>query len=608
MNKTEPIIVDIEGDEEPDIDGGLVKSKLEDFIEGDDAIRNMDPSNLEDLIDQSLRATTQFYEKGSSPDTTAQISFLLRRIDELNETKSELSTEERALQICIEKSDQYPDATRALIEQLVDNGFCVRAEFVVDTLADSLWKVESRMAATDILFSMGRRFMVNPEKFASHIETKLNFTDPDKYAETSNMIEALQIMNHDMQPSWYHGAASKLLPILEQAIESNKGSYFLNLQARQTLEEMRRGELMSAVQGLPIELAPNCFAFRKNGAIWYLSPSENREKAELLASLPGPRAKELSPFELQKLFREMPDLFSVSLADYLNLDSSDPKVQRDIADYTVLTKDMMRKAISEEFDIDITDFDLREQFYFLKFIKEQEAKDMEYVRTFVRKFKEVGLRTFLSLQHNRDLGKEIIIIGHELPQADAQAIFEKYSEIVDVANEVENYIYENVQADDVSEEQVATIRDNVLKRGTDLLVKFSKEVRTAYEKGEVIDSEEVKNQLETYKRESILFASTFRGLREGLPKDKKDTEVFDIMKNVSFETITGDQFSEQDVRVMDHIFDDNYSSNIGLRDLVKESFHQRLENPEVNFYVVRNEGRIISFLSLQPSQNEKSFH
>jgi hypothetical protein len=59
---------------------------------------------------------------------------------------------------------------------------------------------------------------------------------------------------------------------------------------------------------------------------------------------------------------------------------------------------------------------------------------------------------------------------------------------------------------------------------------------------------------------------------------------------------------------MEHIFDDNYSKNLKIRDAVKDSFKKRLDDNDVDFHVLRHEGKIISFLTLEPQEEERTVH
>ncbi len=468
---------------------------------------------------------------------------------------------------------------RQLQDMLIQNPQVIGPVAMLQMARDFMWRKDIYVQSKDGFMS-GMTYALaylKQDRYREELLKQLDFENEDQYSQTAHMLEAIKgfwIHGHkgyaeDKVPAFY-------IDTLERVEEGQDSNFLLSTRAREILALLRRSSDF---------------------------PNERRDKGSF----------EISQGQ-EALFENGRDLMILSqdgeassvedvVSGYKNL--SEQEMKEFIFDYEYLMSRPIREMIQREFGFELKDLSLQEQFFILNYLKTISNREAGFVKAFSQKYGTTGFRAFLSLQHNRELGNEIIVIGHELPQQDAQAIFEKYSEIVDVANDVENYIRENVTEENFEQSQVDKVRDNVLRRGTDLLLGFSKKVREAHGRGEVVDSEEIKNQLETFKSESILFASTFKGLKESL---KEGEDVFEIMKNVSFETVKGEDFSEADKVAMRNIFDQNYANNPDFKKVVKESFERRLINPEVDFYVVRDEGRIISFLSTEPSHSEKTFH
>jgi N-acetylglutamate synthase-like GNAT family acetyltransferase len=150
---------------------------------------------------------------------------------------------------------------------------------------------------------------------------------------------------------------------------------------------------------------------------------------------------------------------------------------------SILHRPDIKKYIEDTLGIDLKQLNIREQVQFLKFITTTKEKDVFDKTKNVLRVKDINkisfLRTFLSLeQGGLEMGKKILNIGEkfkETPEV-ANAIFEKYAELVDAVDGVEDYLKEQFGKEDPK--LIQEIKENLLIRGKAILVMFADEEMT----------------------------------------------------------------------------------------------------------------------------------
>jgi hypothetical protein len=106
---------------------------------------------------------------------------------------------------------------------------------------------------------------------------------------------------------------------------------------------------------------------------------------------------------------------------------------QNLQDYEYLMSKPIRETIEQEFGLKLSDLSLKEQFYFLQFVKHKEAKDISLVKEFVKEYGTDGLKTFLSLDYGQELGDKIVELGSKAESAEVKKLFSEYARIVDTA-------------------------------------------------------------------------------------------------------------------------------------------------------------------------------
>ncbi len=263
-----------------------------------------------------------------------------------------------------------------------------------------------------------------------------------------------------------------------------------------------------------------------------------------------------------------------------------------IYNFEYLSKLETRKKIEDDFGIDLSEYDFWTQRVFLEFLETRDIENVEKLQVFVRKFGGVGLKTFLSLEYGRELGDDIIVLGEKLPKAEASRLFEKYGELVDAAEQAESYTGQF--ADTQSSEMAADVRENLLRKGRELLVSFATKVKSA-KKGKYDRAvEDLEQELMLLRGDAALFAATFKELS----KRGEQLNLAEV-KDVEFaQGISPESFSEVDKERMKELYKINYATYPEFQKMLLESFERVLKEPTNRFYVLRYKGEIEGFYRL----------
>ncbi len=270
-------------------------------------------------------------------------------------------------------------------------------------------------------------------------------------------------------------------------------------------------------------------------------------------------------------------------------------------DYRYLLTPAMRNKIEKLFSYPIQRLPASEQFQFLNYIKAKKEGEIKKVQDFVAKYGENGFRTFLSLEYGRELGDDIVALGEKLPKAEASRLFEKYGELVDAAEQAESYTGQ--LAGTRSPEMVVDVRENLLRKGRELLVLFATKVKSAKEGKYDRAVEDLEQELSLLRGDAALFAATFKELA----KTGEQLNLAEI-KDVEFtQGISPESFSEVDKERMKEFYRINYSAYPEFQKMLLESFERVLKEPTNRFYVLRYKGEIEGFYRLGMSPQDRIY-
>jgi hypothetical protein len=171
-------------------------------------------------------------------------------------------------------------------------------------------------------------------------------------------------------------------------------------------------------------------------------------------------------------------------------------------EYKQLSKLNIRKALQDDFGINIEECDLWTQRNFLEYLKTRDVEEAEELREFTGRYGERGLKTFVSLESGEEMGDTILNLGKELEDAPqvADSLFSKHAEIVDsmdtIADEAAEMYEEVFYEKQVDKDQV---KQNLLMKANNLLQTAHKELND--ENNEVDKTEIVDELIRDLKRE-----------------------------------------------------------------------------------------------------------
>jgi RNase H-fold protein (predicted Holliday junction resolvase) len=212
------------------------------------------------------------------------------------------------------------------------------------------------------------------------------------------------------------------------------------------------------------------------------------------------------------------------------------------------------KKLSEKIGVGIHNLDWREQLQVATM--EYETGVVSGSKDFIKfadRYKLNGLKTFLSLeQGGLEMGKKILKIGEKFKETSevVNAIFEKYAELVNAVEGVENYLKEQFKKEDPK--LIQEIKENLLMRGKAILVIFADEEMTV---------EAVTERLKEIDTEVDILGAILRAM-----KNKGEKIDLNIVKDLSILSV--------------YKLDENAINDVMA--LVKDSWDQNVKNNGVS--------------------------
>ena len=314
----------------------------------------------------------------------------------------------------------------------------------------------------------------------------------------------------------------------------------------------------------------------------YLNSTINfKEKNEENKEKINSNVRRLTPQEIQKFFPDSHNTYELT---------QDPLM----FEFRSFINPEIRRTLEKEFGISFNEIPLKVQMYFLTSIANRTNEAIRLVQDFTKKFKALGLRTFLSLeQGGKEMGDKILTLGEKLPEVVAKIVFAKYGEIIDTVDNIQKLL-EDILPDkglNESQKEVGGIKESLLVRAKNLLVTF-------YDKKEN-NSGELLKDLDRYKSEILLYADTYKKLRES-GKEIKLEEI----KNTKIEILS----QEEKMKIANELWDITIANRPFIKDEKeiekrKKDFFSTIDNKDSDFYVLRHKDKILAFCSFTLDEN-----
>ena len=283
------------------------------------------------------------------------------------------------------------------------------------------------------------------------------------------------------------------------------------------------------------------------------------------------------------------------------------KEKQNLFDYTYLMNRPIREAVEEEFGLKFKYLSFQEQFYFLQLIKNKTVDEMQEVKNFTANYGHNGLKTFMSMEFDRDLGDRIIKLGEKLDPSMAREIFHKYSDIIDSAQDAFKYFQDNFMQAGAFDEKIADhIKENLFKKGADILVQFAEKVV----RGEKISNEEIIKELKNIKTETLIFTSSFKIFKE----ESKFIDLADI-PDMRYDVNSVEKFTNDKALIgqMEKIYRKNYENYPSeFTEYILKSFKESLKDTSSILFTLKHKEDLVAFCrlgkNLDGNGNIESFH
>lgn len=315
-------------------------------------------------------------------------------------------------------------------------------------------------------------FRLSTDRYAIEFDGELHVSDTKDKAELDNLLEKFE-----QQKEMIAAAKSAFEEKVEQFASGEREAY---IQAQQELEDLfdaikqspdyyKNLAMPEEYENKRMEVQEKEIIFQEkvNDAAWkeYAEWEKARRRARAML-------KQMYGFFQKKLA-----IGDLALKRRDKTPEEQTQNQQDLYDYSYLVEaGGMREIVEKEFGIKIGDLSLQEQFYFLQFIKNKEANEIEPVKQFVQKYGLDGLKTFLSVDYGKEFGDKIVELGETLEEKDATEIFAEFAEIIDRAQSLIDNIKKTPAAEnlpiltELRENLPAELYEALVRRAKDLLV------------------------------------------------------------------------------------------------------------------------------------------
>jgi hypothetical protein len=240
-----------------------------------------------------------------------------------------------------------------------------------------------------------------------------------------------------------------------------------------------------------------------------------------------------------------------SIENYRNLSSED-----------IILINKVFSLRRKNFEIPTRSVNFREMIIFLKFINNCNSELYKKFVSLKNNYKDIGIRTFLSLEHGgSDMGQKILDLGEQLPPETASKIFAKYAEIIDSVEKILDSAQNNFKSTiDTKPELLQSIEQSLYKRGADLLSQFHANSNQ--------NPEEIIEELDRINADTITTLSIFKyAAKFGNKLPLED------ISGAEFSKKSGSELSLDEIDEMEHIYQANWK-NYGNQELIQSVIHK----------------------------------
>jgi len=252
----------------------------------------------------------------------------------------------------------------------------------------------------------------------------------------------------------------------------------------------------------------------------------------------------------------------------------------------------------------------REQGWFLIHYKSASEEEKEDLLEFAKQYGENGIKSFLSLEFERENGNRIMEIGEKLGDDNARIIFNHLSRLADYVDqnneELVQLFFEGSQ--DVSGKTFLGVRRELLQKAHEMIISFAKSLSTE----ENIKDDKIGkllSDLEKNKTEIDLFHSLLKTIKgEGEKIDFEKVKNLDLAeKPIGEDLIEAEKLEILEI-AEENYFNDAYRDNPEAAQRVIDELEAELFGTEGSAnqrtYSLKYQGYVIAFCRFKPIEGK----
>lgn len=317
---------------------------------------------------------------------------------------------------------------------------------------------------------------------------------------------------------------------------------------------------------------------------------------------------------MRKEFYDKGDLFRIK---YGSVDKQDSQKGwtpiEELKEYTEINKNLVNSKniinlssydtfLKYQKDLPVFDMSFKDKLFLYNFLLRVNEYNLDRVSMINQKMEDKVsfLRTFLSIEHGgKEMGNKILTLGEKLPKEVAEKVFIKYGEIIDSTEDINQILRERFGKEEENQEIILKIKENLLKKGKDLLLDSAKNLDKCTDTECIELGKNIEEKLDFISKENILLGSTFKELL------KKENLQINEIQDVSLEMINTPEGIIKYKAELIRIFKENREGY--PEELLKETlteFEEALNNIEdKEFYILKNKEDILAFMRFDILEN-----
>lgn len=477
---------------------------------------------------------------------------------------------DNSFQSIIKLYQKYPEAVRKFWSIFGQSAHMVDSKILVDGIAkinasydfDQDFKIDT-LHIFNLIYSVHGK----GKDLDKIILSKLDFDQPENFSQTGIFLNFLKRL-HSVSEDFIFSASSQndIKQLLQKIIADNKGSYLLNLRAKDLLLEI-------------------------DGGI-------NKESGSLQYKIaPGIKAQYRDDEEKVYIQNESQEMRPLNIADIKAIKDSEATEENEetMLDFTYLSNLKIRKHITNDIGIDISGISLSEQAYFLKMLKDKTYQEMDPIKNFVKNYGKNGFKSFLTLEIDKNSGERILEIGKNLNSENANLIFAKTAEIIDLAEKESEELTDIFFKSGNGNVDMPKVKYELLKKANEITVRLSEKIG-----GRKVNIEEYISDIDNSKAEIMLLYSAIKSAKtQGLEIDWENIKDF----NFDIKDFIND-LDEGTKKEMLTVAERNWRQNEKLKDVVVGGLKESLGNSQnQKWYVCKFQGKIVSFVRFEKTNH-----